>query len=51
MAEHNISGAAWKLYADPDLSAILTSTATAAGGWTEDDLHGHGPFVRDWLLE
>ncbi|MBN1609596.1 MAG: cellulase family glycosylhydrolase [Polyangiaceae bacterium] len=49
MAEHNISGAAWKLYADPDSSAILRSTAK--GGWTDDDLHGHGPFVRDWLLE
>jgi aryl-phospho-beta-D-glucosidase BglC (GH1 family) len=51
MAEHKISGAAWKLIADSDLSAILRSTAKASGGWTDDDLHGHGPFVRDWLLE
>jgi hypothetical protein len=51
MAEHDISGAAWKLCADPDLSAILSSTAKVPGGWTDDDLHGHGPFVRDWLLE
>lgn len=51
MAEHNISGAAWKLIADSDLSAILSSSAKPAGGWTDDDLNGHGPFVRDWLLE
>jgi hypothetical protein len=51
MAEHDISGAAWKLCADGDLSAILRSTDKVSGGWTDDDLDGHGPFVRDWLLE
>lgn len=47
MNEHDIGWAAWKLdNCSPDSSCLLGGNASLQGGWTLDDLHGHGPFVR-----
>lgn len=51
MEENDISWAAWKLSADGDTSAILTSGASADGGWTEDDIHGHGYLVHEFMMD
>lgn len=52
MAAQGISWAAWKLDdCTPDSSCILKAGAPADGGWTDEWLHGHGPFVRDRMRE
>jgi endoglucanase len=51
MNENKISWAAWRLQACPDASCILESGASYSGGWGQEDLHGHGPFVVKSLLE
>ncbi len=38
MAQHNISGVAWKLDADGHSSSILTADAAVNGPWTDDKL-------------
>lgn len=49
--ENKISWTAWKLDGCGDASCLLKPSAPARGGWTDDLLNGHGPFVRDRLLE
>jgi endoglucanase len=51
MNANGISWAAWKLDQCTDLSCFFKSSAAVGGGWTDDQLHGHGPFVRDKMLE
>jgi endoglucanase len=50
MDQHRVSGVAWKLEAGCDATCcLLQRTASLDGGWTEDDLHGHAPLVREWM--
>lgn len=49
--ENQISWTAWKLDGCSDASCLLKTGAPVRGGWTDEWLHGHGPFVRDRLLE
>ncbi|HEX3906071.1 MAG TPA: glycoside hydrolase family 5 protein [Polyangia bacterium] len=66
MAQHNISGASWKLDQCTDSSCILTSAAPIDGPWTDNYLTqdtggapidggekggGHGLFVVNWMRE
>jgi endoglucanase len=51
MNQKGISWAAWKLDKCSDLSCYFKSNAPVTGGWTDDQLNGHGPFVRDRMLE
>ena len=36
---------------DPDSSCILRVGAPRDGGWTDEWLQGHGPFVRERMRE
>jgi endoglucanase len=51
MNERQISWAAWKLDDCPDLSCLFRPQAPRNGGWTDEWLNGHAPFVRDRMLE
>jgi endoglucanase len=51
MNQEGISWAAWKLDDCRDLSCLLRPSAPRIGGWTDEWLNGHGPFVRDRMLE
>jgi endoglucanase len=51
MNEHAISWAAWKLDDCRDLSCLFNPSAPRSGGWTDQWLNGHGPFVRDRMLD
>ncbi len=52
MNTYGISWTAWKLDNCSDLSCYFKSQGVSIdGGWTDDDLHGHGPFVRDRMRE
>jgi endoglucanase len=51
MNDNRISWAAWRLQACPDVTCILKGGADYGGGWEQDDLHGHGPFVVRNLLD
>jgi len=51
MNQRKISWSAWKLDDCADLSCMLAPQAPRDGGWTDALLHGHGPFVRDRMLE
>lgn len=52
MGELGISWTAWKLDNCTDSSCYFgPEGASLAGGWTDADLHGHGPFVRDRMRE
>jgi endoglucanase len=46
-----ISWTAWKLDDCADLSCLFRPGAPRDGGWTDQHLNGHGPFVRDRMLE
>ncbi|MEY2929702.1 MAG: Endo-beta,4-glucanase, family [Pseudomonadota bacterium] len=46
-----ISWAAWKLDDCADLSCLFRPSAPINGGWTDEWLNGHGPFVRDRMLQ
>jgi endoglucanase len=49
---HNLSWAAWKLDNCPDASCYLVSSgAPIDGGWEDQHLQGHGPFVRSAMQE
>jgi len=48
--DNDISWAAWKLDDCTDLSCLLQPSAPSDGGWTDEWLYGHGPFVRDRML-
>ena len=50
MDSAGISWTAWKLDDCPDLSCVFAPSAPLDGGWTDQWLHGHGPFVRDHML-
>jgi endoglucanase len=49
MDSAGISWTAWKLDDCPDLSCLFRPSAPLDGGWTNEWLHGHGPFVRDHM--
>ena len=50
--QNQISWAAWKLdNCQPDSSCMLQPGASISGGWGPGDLRGHGPFVRDRMLQ
>ena len=50
--QHDVSWTAWKLDGCEDSSCYFTPEgAPLEGGWTDDHLHGHAPFVRDRMLE
>lgn len=49
MDANGISGVAWKLQPGGDSSNMIRQGASADGGWTEDDLTGHAPIVREWM--
>jgi endoglucanase len=51
MNQEGISWAAWKLDDCNDLSCLLRPSAPRIGGWTDEWLNGHGPFVRARMLE
>ncbi|MEO8183220.1 MAG: glycoside hydrolase family 5 protein [Deltaproteobacteria bacterium] len=51
MDSTGISWTAWKLDDCPDLSCLFRPSAPLDGGWTDAWLHGHGPFVRDHMLQ
>lgn len=67
MAQHNVSGASWKLDQCADTSCILAANAPLDGPWTDDVLSndlgrkvvsagvtqggGHGLFIVDWLRQ
>ncbi len=51
MRERGISWTAWKLDNCSDSSCYFKSGVPIDGGWTDDDLQGHGPFVRDRMKE
>lgn len=51
MDQAGISWTAWKLAACPDLSCLFKAQAPTDGGWTDEWLYGHGPFVRDRMRE
>ena len=53
MNKNGISWAAWKFDACQDLSCYFKTGAAAAvtGNWTDAVLTGHGPFVRDRMLD
>lgn len=49
MEAGSISWAAWKLDDEQDATSLLSVGAPAAGGWTDAQLHGHAPLVREWM--
>jgi hypothetical protein len=52
MNARSISWTAWKLDdCTPDSTCILREDAPLDGGYTDDWLHGHGPFVRDRMRD
>ncbi|HTV22325.1 MAG TPA: glycoside hydrolase family 5 protein [Polyangiaceae bacterium] len=51
MNQESISWTAWKLDDCTDLSCLLRTAAPRTGGWTDEWLNGHGPFVRDRMME
>jgi endoglucanase len=52
MRTRGISWAAWKLdNCVPDSTCFLTPDAPLEGGWTDQYLRGHGPFLRGRLQE
>jgi len=52
MQSRGISWTAWKLDNCTDLSCYFKSSGVPIdGGWTDEHLHGHGPFVRDRMRE
>ncbi|HEX9618614.1 MAG TPA: glycoside hydrolase family 5 protein [Polyangiaceae bacterium] len=51
MRLHLVSWAAWKLDGCTDASCLLRAGAPLSGGWTDEWLQGHGPYVREKLLE
>lgn len=51
MDERQISWAAWKLDDCTDLSCLFQAQAPRNGGWTDEWLNGHAPFVRDRMLD
>jgi endoglucanase len=46
-----ISWTAWKLDGCTDASCLLRQGAPVDGGWDDDWLQGHGPYVRQKLLD
>jgi aryl-phospho-beta-D-glucosidase BglC (GH1 family) len=51
MEQNDISWAAWKLDAGGDSSSILATGAPVDGGWTDDQIHGHGYLVHEFMLD
>jgi endoglucanase len=51
MNQNGLSWAAWKFDKCSDLSCYFKSSAPVTGGWTDEQLNGHGPFVRDRMRE
>jgi aryl-phospho-beta-D-glucosidase BglC (GH1 family) len=51
MNRKKISWAAWKFDGCTDGSCILRGGANVAGPFGDDVLNGHGPFVRDRMLD
>jgi endoglucanase len=51
MNQHGISWAAWKLDDCADLTCYFKPGAPVTGGWTDAQLNGHAPFVRDRMKE
>lgn len=51
MNQKGISWAAWKWDKCTDLSCFFNGRAGVNGGWSDDQLNGHGPFVRDRMRE
>lgn len=51
MNGHKISWAAWKFDDCTDLSCYFRSGTPPTGSWTDAQLNGHAPFVRDRMRE
>ena len=52
MGSRGISWTAWKLDNCTDLSCYFKSDGVSVdGNWTDADMYGHGPFVRDRMRE
>jgi endoglucanase len=51
MNQNEISWTAWKLDDCTDLTCYFKVGAPVDGGWTDDQLNGHAPFVRDRMKE
>jgi len=51
MKTNGVSWAAWKFDDCADLSCLLKPNAPVTGNWTDAQLNGHGPFVRDRMQE
>ncbi len=50
MEASSIGWAAWKLDDEQDATSLLAAGTPAFGGWSEAQLHGHAPLVREWML-
>jgi endoglucanase len=51
MNSNSVSWAAWKFDSCKDSTCFFNSNVSLSGGWTDAELTGHGPFVRDRMLE
>jgi endoglucanase len=52
MNAHSVSWAAWKFDVCADSSCFFSSASVPVnGGWDDTMLTGHGPFVRDQMLQ
>lgn len=49
--QRGLSWTAWKLDNCSEASCYFASNAPVNGGWTTDQLQGHGPFVRERMRE
>ncbi len=49
METGSISWAAWKLDDEQDATSLLSAGVPTSGGWTDAQLHGHAPLVREWM--
>lgn len=51
MNENGIGWTAWKFDDCPDMSCYFKPGTPRTGDWTDEQLHGHGAFVRDRMRE
>jgi endoglucanase len=51
MNNAGISWTAWKLDTCSDSSCYFTGSVPTSGGWTDAMMGGHGPYVRDHIIQ
>jgi hypothetical protein len=45
---HQLGGVG-KLDDEQDATSLLSAGVPTSGGWTDAQLHGHAPLVREWM--